>query len=583
MTTAYETLSADLAELAAEQSSLPSLDPDEVAGLGKVLACPPVALPAGSWEELEAKLVAADSAPKIVLSCTYCHDEFKTGASQEAAYCATCLAPHHRDCFETHTRCAGPGCLGTHWVLPSAPGSASRPAESLRDEVDVPGPSSPAPDADSPSKRKRGFRVILPLALVACGGLAAVAWSVVQPAPSQRVHSDRGTVTMVVWAHDREAGDRLTPDDVAAKGTHLSVYRSLEATESPPISESELTAYFGLSLKASVSAGDPIRRGQFPLQPTPTTSTPTPRQATQEVLVLACGVTRGTLLTREHLVLQRRPWDERWEGEDAGPIAESALPAYLGRPLLWDLPVGEVLRPSLFKGLSIRGYSTQGLIRRPVGSLQEVSVFERDVPPGAVLEAGHLTLARVRWRKTWNQPREGPIVERLDAFLSRQLKFGGRAGDPLLPWHLGYGPDPTVAVLGDEDLGLIFLEGNKDGLPEEKRSGEKRSDELLPELRRVVRPIDRAWAYLEHHGVAGEFRRDSARIWEYSPPRPPRFSWMVNFGGRYGSVDVGVTGDGGTWELDDNSSPMRPGEGEHGGYVAPDSALPARSPTRKER
>ncbi|MBX3472561.1 MAG: iron chelate uptake ABC transporter family permease subunit [Planctomycetes bacterium] len=28
----------------------------------------------------------------------------------EAAFCATCLAPHHADCFADHGHCAAPGC-----------------------------------------------------------------------------------------------------------------------------------------------------------------------------------------------------------------------------------------------------------------------------------------------------------------------------------------------------------------------------------------------------------------------------------------------------------------------------------------
>ena len=62
----------------------------------------------------------------IALACSYCHDVL---ARAEAAYCASCLAPHHGECFSEHGRCAAPGCGETHWVRAQAPGPAGkRPA-----------------------------------------------------------------------------------------------------------------------------------------------------------------------------------------------------------------------------------------------------------------------------------------------------------------------------------------------------------------------------------------------------------------------------------------------------------------------
>lgn len=43
----------------------------------------------------------------IALACIFCHDSLPRG---EAVYCASCLAPHHRECFGAHERCAAPGC-----------------------------------------------------------------------------------------------------------------------------------------------------------------------------------------------------------------------------------------------------------------------------------------------------------------------------------------------------------------------------------------------------------------------------------------------------------------------------------------
>jgi len=52
----------------------------------------------------------------VAVSCCYCHDRLRR---REAAFCATCLAPHHPDCFQEHGRCATPGCRGLEVVYPT--------------------------------------------------------------------------------------------------------------------------------------------------------------------------------------------------------------------------------------------------------------------------------------------------------------------------------------------------------------------------------------------------------------------------------------------------------------------------------
>lgn len=51
----------------------------------------------------------------IALSCSYCHGPLPR---TEACYCASCLSPHHDDCFKTHGRCTSMGCEETHTVKP---------------------------------------------------------------------------------------------------------------------------------------------------------------------------------------------------------------------------------------------------------------------------------------------------------------------------------------------------------------------------------------------------------------------------------------------------------------------------------
>ncbi len=58
------------------------------------------------------------------LRCSYCHGELARGAS---AYCASCLAPHHSDCFREYGRCSALGCGETRLVPPEAAVEAAQP------------------------------------------------------------------------------------------------------------------------------------------------------------------------------------------------------------------------------------------------------------------------------------------------------------------------------------------------------------------------------------------------------------------------------------------------------------------------
>lgn len=93
------------------------------------LRLPDAAPPADAWERLQRRL-AGPSAPalRVVLGCTFCHDEL---ARAQAIYCASCLAPHHRECFQEHGRCAAPGCEAPSFV--EARGAAARPTPSRRE------------------------------------------------------------------------------------------------------------------------------------------------------------------------------------------------------------------------------------------------------------------------------------------------------------------------------------------------------------------------------------------------------------------------------------------------------------------
>jgi hypothetical protein len=78
----------------------------------------PRAMPGGSWERLQARF--ADGPPRgadlrIAVGCTFCHDFVE---KPDAVFCASCLAPHHDECFVEHGRCSAPGCSETRTVKP---------------------------------------------------------------------------------------------------------------------------------------------------------------------------------------------------------------------------------------------------------------------------------------------------------------------------------------------------------------------------------------------------------------------------------------------------------------------------------
>ncbi|MCA8922182.1 MAG: tetratricopeptide repeat protein, partial [Planctomycetes bacterium] len=116
---------ARVARALAEDPGLARLSADASAALADPEPGP-LCAPAGAWEgiaqriaEVRAERLVADSLP-ILLRCTYCHDQV---AREGAAYCASCLAPHHASCFREHGQCSAPGCSETQVVAPRLPGA----------------------------------------------------------------------------------------------------------------------------------------------------------------------------------------------------------------------------------------------------------------------------------------------------------------------------------------------------------------------------------------------------------------------------------------------------------------------------
>lgn len=107
-------------------------------------------------EDLEASEAepASNSLTTISLSCTFCRDSL---IRREAKYCASCLAPHHQECFRDHGQCSAFGCEETYIV-------AAQPVVE----------AGPTPRGGWPRRRSR--IVMAALMLTVSMPVAAVTW-----------------------------------------------------------------------------------------------------------------------------------------------------------------------------------------------------------------------------------------------------------------------------------------------------------------------------------------------------------------------------------------------------------------------
>lgn len=131
-----------------------------VASLGPARRAPPPAV----WDRLVRELdvpapdelaaVRAVSGIRVALDCAYCKG---TIARSEAAFCASCLAPHHEECFRAHRRCSTYGCDETRLV---------RPKEASGE------PATQAPRVAEPGRFRRFGS---PLLVATLGGLVSAA------------------------------------------------------------------------------------------------------------------------------------------------------------------------------------------------------------------------------------------------------------------------------------------------------------------------------------------------------------------------------------------------------------------------
>lgn len=456
-------LDADLDQLAAERPELPRLAAGEAERLGAALAFEPAPLPASAWEELEAKLVAEDEAPRVTLSCTYCHDGLNPSAGQALAYCASCLAPHHRDCFDDHGRCSAPGCAETRWVEPQSSGVAPQPAVVAAGKPElrvVPAEPEAEAEVEPPRKRRRvlTFAAALAASLV---GVSVAALTFYDRPPDARISVASGKARVLTYSRTIEAGAILTPDDLVSKEISPERARALEESESPNITEFNLVGYLGRRLDRRVLEGEFVRVGQF-----------------------------------------RAP------------------------------------------------------DRRPAGATLETYVFTHDVQPGEVLSEGDFERRKVAWSRVWEAPDQGLIHDwKVGAFLGRRLSRLGRGGEPLRFAHfqaLEALPTATpqqawVPTPAEEALAL---------------------SEQGQNLLRLARPVERARAYLVHHGLEEGVDLEQVEVASYCPPQSTVYAWLVTFKDGAGEpIYVAVSEAGRTWQLNEEFEVVREEEFAKGGLL----------------
>lgn len=108
-----------------------------------LVAAPPVAPPAELWDRIRLRVARSEAADPvrggapdlvIALSCSFCRGGL---VRDEAVYCASCLAPHHPDCFRAYGRCSVMGCGEPRVVRPSElpRGAERRPVRAAPEEL----------------------------------------------------------------------------------------------------------------------------------------------------------------------------------------------------------------------------------------------------------------------------------------------------------------------------------------------------------------------------------------------------------------------------------------------------------------
>lgn len=147
------------------------------------------------WEGIQSDIKNAEAYPPlfaekpagsnlvIALSCSYCHGPLPRA---EACYCASCLSPHHDDCFKTHGRCTSMGCEETHTVKPQL---------------------SQAPKPKSARKRSNTGLIALVVAspLLVVGLTAGVGFNRYQAAKEQAIMEQRlAEEDAIIRANERE-------------------------------------------------------------------------------------------------------------------------------------------------------------------------------------------------------------------------------------------------------------------------------------------------------------------------------------------------------------------------------------------
>lgn len=155
-----------------------------------LLEAPPVTPPPQAFARIRARIAAAqagdepvraaepDAQALIALSCSFCRGAL---VRADAVYCASCLAPHHPECWREYGRCSVMGCGEPRVVRPS-----ERPEVAPAPVAVVPGDKALDPDR---LRRRRSRWLGGGLGLLVGGGLVAAAL-----APPARLEAPAATL-----------------------------------------------------------------------------------------------------------------------------------------------------------------------------------------------------------------------------------------------------------------------------------------------------------------------------------------------------------------------------------------------------
>jgi len=178
----------------------------------------------------------------VAVSCCYCHDRLSRA---RAAFCATCLAPHHPDCFAAHGGCSAPGCPGAELVRPGGPANGG--------------------GRQGAGGWQRGLAAVGAAAILGGVAAAAAAWGASATAPRDLAPSSpRPAEPSATGEAADEAGPAALPPDVRLGCRQAALVEALGEPSSTEVSErGRRLVWLGAGVHADLDPHDRLVRASF--------------------------------------------------------------------------------------------------------------------------------------------------------------------------------------------------------------------------------------------------------------------------------------------------------------------------------